>query len=540
VLSRKRTRKAEFFFILILLLLSLTLFFFHLGTRPLWDIDEGMHAATSKEMVLTGDWITPRLNGENFYDKPVLFTWLVAISFLAFGFTEFAARLPVAMLGMGCVMVTYLLGRKMFGPTVGFLSGVILATSVEYVILSRGVIHDIALVFFVTLALFFFYMGFRNDRQRKRYFLLFYASSGFAVLAKGPIGLLLPALIIGFFLLVKGKLSFLREMEIGWGILIFLAIAAPWYILVSLNNKDYAGYFFIQQNLMNFISLSQEVTHPKPVYFYVYILLGGFSPWSCFLPLALIRALRGRFEKVGEGTVFLVVWFVVIFLFFSMASSKLSSYILPLFPAVSLLVGLLWRDLLKAPTPELRKKFLYSLAPLFVILALATFYMWMDPPTHFESLYGVDLTRLNYLLLWIVGGGAASFCLFLNRNFRASFSTMAGTVVSVVLFIVLVMLPSIDPYRSTKGLARELDMMLPPGEKLVFFDDLRDSALFYTNRRAIVLLTPQQLRDFLATDRRVFCVIDREDLERLEGVKHMTYIVGKEGSKLLLSNRESS
>ena len=223
-----------------------------------------------------------------------------------------------------------------------------------------------------------------------------------------------------------------------------------------------------------------------------------------------------------------------------MASSKLASYILPLFPAMSLLVGILWHELLKVPTRELRKGFLYSFVLLLGILPLATFYIWINPPVRFGSLYGVHLTRLNYLFLWIVGGGGASFCLFLNKNFRASFSTMAGTVVSVFLFIILVMLPSIDPYRSTKGLARELDMMLPPGERLVFFDHLRDSALFYTNRRAIVLSAPQQLKDFLASDRRVFCVIDSVDLERLEAVKDMTYVLDKEGSKLLVSNRQSS
>lgn len=540
VLLRERIWKAEFLFILILLLLSFTLFFFHLGARPLWDVDEGMHAATSKEMVLSGDWITPQLNGENFYDKPVLFTWLAAISFLVFGFTEFAARLPAAMLGLGCVLATYFFGRWIFSPAIGFLGAVILATTVEFIILSRVVVHDIALVFFVTLALFCFYMRFSRERQRKTYLLLFYVSAGFAVLTKGPIGVLLPVLVIGLFLMVRRKLSFLKEMEIGWGIPVFLAIAAPWYILVSLNNKDYAGYFFIQQNVMNFISLSQEVTHPRPVYFYVYILLGGFFPWSIFLPLALLGALRGRFEKVGKGALFLIVWLVVVFFFFSVASSKLATYILPLFPPVSLLVGRLWHELLKAPTPWLRKGFSYSFITLLGILALATFYIWINPPVRFESLYGVHLTRLNYLLLWIVGGGAASFCLFLNKNFRASFSTMAGTVVSVVLFIILAMLPSIDAYRSTKGLARELDMMLPPGGKLVFFDKLRDSALFYTNRRAIVLSAPQQLKDFLASDSRVFCVIDREDFEKFDRLRHTTYVLGREGRKLLISNRQSS
>jgi 4-amino-4-deoxy-L-arabinose transferase-like glycosyltransferase len=540
VLSRKRTRKAEFVFILILLLLSLTLFFFQLGTRPLWDIDEGMHAATSRDMVLSGDWITPQLNGENFYDKPVLFTWFAAISFLVFGFTEFAARLPAAMLGLGCVLATYLFGRRTFGPTVGFLGAAILATNIEFVILSRVVVHDIALVFFVTLALFFFYMGFSRKRQRKIYLLLFYVSAGFAVLTKGPIGVLLPVLVIGLFLMVRRKLSFLKEMEIAWGIPLFLAIAAPWYVLISFKNRDYAGYFFIQQNLMNFISLTQEVRHPKPLYFYVYILLGGFFPWSLFLPLAIVRAIREGLKGMSDGTVFLLVWLGAIFLFFSAASSKLAPYILPVFPAASLLVGILMCELLEAPTRGLRRGFLFSSILLPVSVLVGLLHTLLNPPTLLEYNFGIDLTHVNSLLIFIAAGATAACFLFLAKHYRAFFSMVVGIVVSSMVICIVYVVPSIDPYRSTKGLARELDMMLPPGGKLVFFDDLRDSTLFYTNRRAIVLRYPQQLLDYFATDRRVFCVIDREDFEKFDSLRYTTYVLGMEGRKLLVSNRQSS
>ncbi len=246
VLDGEKMLKRETTLVLILLCVCLILFFFRLGTRPLWDRAEGKHAVTSKEMVLSGDWITTTFNGENFYDKPILFNWLAALSFLVFGFTEFAARLPAAILGFGCVVVTYLLGRRMFGPTAGFLGGMILATSVLFITLSRSVVHDISLVFFVTLGLYFFYLGYTSDQRRRIYFLLFDGCLGFAVLAKGPIGVLLPGLIIGLLLILKGQLRFLKEMEMGWGLLIFLMIAAPWYVLISLNNSDYAGYFLLK------------------------------------------------------------------------------------------------------------------------------------------------------------------------------------------------------------------------------------------------------------------------------------------------------
>jgi 4-amino-4-deoxy-L-arabinose transferase-like glycosyltransferase len=348
---KKMNLKDETLFLLALLLLCSFLFFFHLGARPLWDRDEGEHASTSKEMLLSGDWVTPKLNGENFYDKPVLHYWFVAVSFLIFGITEFAARLPAALLGLGGVLITYGLGRRMFGPTAGFLAGVILATSPEYYMLSRTVVHDISLVFFITLALLFFYRGFQEEKHRRRRFLLFYVFLGFAVLAKGPVGIVLPAVIVGLFLILTKRPGFLREMEIGWGLLIFLAVAAPWYVLVSARNADYGSYFFIKNNVMRF--LSSRAQHRGPLYYYFPALFGGLFPWSCFLPLALIGAFRGLLKKGNEARLFLVLWVAVTFLFFSVARSKLSTYILPLFPAVSLLVGGLWSDLTPGPVVPL-------------------------------------------------------------------------------------------------------------------------------------------------------------------------------------------
>jgi hypothetical protein len=526
----------ESFFILALLFLCYLLFFFHLGSRPLWDGDEGMHATTSKEMVLGGDWITPTFNGERFYDKPVLYNWFVSVSFLIFGFTEFAARFPSALLGTGCVMVVYLLGRGLFGPGVGFLSGVILATSGEIIVLSRVVVHDIALAFFMTLSLYFFYRGYQDERLRKRYLLLFYASSGFAVLAKGPVGALLPGLIIGLFLLIRKRLSFLKELLTPVGILLFVAIAAPWYVLISLRNRDYGSYFFIHQNLMNF--LSSEARHRAPFYYYFPVVMGGFFPWSCFLPVALFRALRELFAKGDDRILFLTLWCLVIFLFFSTASSKLPTYILPLLPAASCLVGLLWFDLLKTPTPGLRRGFLFSFVLLFGILIPATFCLWLDPFPSLKLEYGLDLPRLRFYAFPFIGAFIVSFTLFLKKHLKASLLTLVGAIVSAILFCSLVILPIMDPYRSTRGLARKLDQELAPGEKLVLVRVMRDSALFYTNRKALLLNTRKELMDFLGSPERVYCIIKRSLFESNEAFGPLADVVEQEGHKVILSNKK--
>jgi 4-amino-4-deoxy-L-arabinose transferase-like glycosyltransferase len=393
-----------------------------------------------------------------------------------------------------------------------------------------------ALAFFVTLALYSFLMGFKNEPNRKRYLLLVYASSGFAVVAKGPVGVLLPALIMGLFLLLQRRLDFLKRLLSLSGILLFVVIAAPWYVLVTLRNKDYGSYFFIHQNLMNF--LSSEARHRSPFYYYFPVLLGGFFPWSCFLPLALIRAFRNRVRKIDEAVTFLVVWFFVIFLFFSAASSKLPTYLLPMFPAISCLIGLLWDDLLKNPTPKLLRGFFYSFSLLLGTFAIGMIYIYFNPPENFEPDYGLDLLRFKYDGLVFLGMLAFPFGLFLKRYVRASFLTLAGAIVSAIFFFLLVVVPQMNPYRSTKGFALKLDRMLAPGEKLVFGRVMRDSALFYTNRKAVLLTTRKELTGFLGSSERVYCVIRRSLVESDARLRDIAHIIDQEGHKVIISNQK--
>ncbi len=534
----QETKKREYLYILALCALCAVLFFFRLGDRPLWDVDEGMHASTSKDMVLTGDWVTPQVNGENFYDKTPLFNWFVAISFVLLGFTELAARLPAAILGLAAVLVTYAAGKKMFGPRVGLLGGAVLATSPEFIVLSRSVVHDISLAFFIGLALYFFYAAFSSERHRRMNLFLFYVAAGFAVLAKGPIGVLLPGAIIGVFLLLRGKLGFLKEMGIGWGVPVFLLVAAPWYVLVSIRNQDYASYFFLKQNLGNFLS-KQQAKHPRPFYYYVPALLGGMFPWSFLLPLAIFRPLKNGLQKVDDGALFLLSWFLVIFLFFSAASSKLETYILPALPAAALLIARVWDEMMTAPVPGLRRGTAYSLAPLPVLFLAGLLFLALvhAPIEKLQVQYGMSLHDLYGLWTAVMGIPAIGFLFFLYRRYRAAFTALAAAFVVGILVFIVAYVPSIDPYRSTRTLAKEMDTMLPAGERLVFFKKLWDSALFYTNRRANVIHSEQQLQDYLASNRLALCVIEQEDYARLAQVAKSSYILGTEGDKLLISNR---
>jgi len=324
-------------------------------------------------------------------------------------------------------------------------------------------------------------------------------------------------------------------MGLVWGIVVFLLIAAPWYVLITLRNPDYAGYFFLKQNLMNFISA--EARHPRPFYYYFHVLVGGFFPWSFFLPLALIHGVRRRSEEHGVARLYLLLWLGVVFVFFSTASSKLSPYILPLFPAAALLVGDLWHTLLKTPTKGLRWGFVFSLFPLLIIFLAGLIYIWLNPLTRLEYKYGIDLVRINALVFLMFAGVAVAFLLLLKRHYAGSFTALAGMVVAAILYFDILVVPAINPYRSTKGLAATLDAMLPPGEKMLFFEDLRDSALFYTDRLAAVLREPERLMERMSRDEQTLCVIDRKHFENLEDLQKVVYVIATEGSKLLISNK---
>ena len=535
-MAEKKNLLKESAFIATLIGVCLVLFFFGLGERALWDVDEGEHAAISKDMVLSGDWVTPRYNGEKYYDKPPLYNWLVAVSFLIFGFTEFAARLPSALLGLGCVIVTYLLGNYIFGSLAAFLSALVLASSVEYILLSRVVVHDIGLAFFITLALALFYLGYTNEKQRSRLFRWGYAAMGLAVLTKGPIGVLLPVMIIGLFLIFKRQLRFLKEMQIAWGLLILFAVAVPWYILISLKDPDFLSFFFLKQNLGSFFS--KEGRHTEPIVYFIPVLIGGMFPWSTFLPLALFRGFRARGKIYNDGTLFALIWFATIFIFFSLASSKLGTYILPLFPAAALLVGAILHDLIYGSSRGLAKGMFYSYLPWVIILPLGLTYIFLFPPHNLKIDLGIDLKWIYYLAAGLAICCFISTALALRKKYRVFIGSIVGTVIAVFLFFLIYLAPQIEPFRSSKEMAKKIDKLLAPQENLVFYHTPRDTFLFYTNRMATKLNTPQELRDYLASDKLVYCIVKMDDWQDIEMLHEAMHIVAHHGNKFIVSNRK--
>jgi 4-amino-4-deoxy-L-arabinose transferase-like glycosyltransferase len=305
-----------------------------LGVRPLYKADESRYAEIPREMAASGDWVTPRLNDFKYFEKPPLQYWGTAVFFKAFGEHDWSARLWTALAALAGVVLVFYAGKKLFSPEAGALGALVLAGCPLYVLLGQINTLDMGLAFFLSAAIFAFALG--------RYY-LFWAACALAVLSKGLIGIVLPMGAIGLYVLIKRDWPLIRKMKLISGSLIFLAIAAPWFIAVSIKNEEFAHFFFVQEHFQRFTSKMHG--RDQPMWFFLPILAFGIAPWLLpfFASLGEFfkrqKFLLREEEEQFNPQLFLALWAIVVFGFFSVSGSKLPSYILPMFPALALLIG---------------------------------------------------------------------------------------------------------------------------------------------------------------------------------------------------------
>lgn len=295
-----------------------------LGIRPLYKADESRYGEISREMVASGDWLTPRLNGFKYFEKPPLQYWATAALFEVLGEHDWVARLWTALLGIAGIALTFYAGNRLFGPPTGAYAAAVLAGSPLYVVLGQVNTLDMGVAFFLSAAIFALCL------QRM---LWFWVACALAVLSKGLIGIVLPAGAVVLYLLVKRDWSLIRRLRpVGGGVL-FLLITAPWFIAVSAKNPEFAHFFFIQEHFQRFTTEMHQRVHPW--WYFVAVLAAGMVPWLVPLGHAAVRALRER----SDAELLLWCWALVVFVFFSASSSKLPPYILPIFPALAVLAA---------------------------------------------------------------------------------------------------------------------------------------------------------------------------------------------------------
>ncbi|HEX7053279.1 MAG TPA: glycosyltransferase family 39 protein [Burkholderiales bacterium] len=291
-----------------------------LGVRPLYKADESRYAEISREMLASGDWVTPRLNGFRYFEKPPLQYWATAALFSVLGTHDWVARLWTALLALAGVLLVLQAGNRLWGPPAGAYAAAALAGSPLYVLLGQVNALDMGLAFFLAAAL----VAFLRGRM-----LAFWAACAGATLSKGLVGIVLPGAAVFLYLLWKRELGALAKMRPVAGPLLFLALAAPWFVAVSAANPEFLHFFFVQEHFQRFTTEMHR--RDEPFWYFVPVLLAGLGPWM----LAFLRSLK----PADDATRFLIVWTAVVFVFFSASGSKLGSYILPIFPAAALLVG---------------------------------------------------------------------------------------------------------------------------------------------------------------------------------------------------------
>ena len=318
----------------------------NLGAPSLWDIDEGNNSEAAREMWRSGNWIVPTCNYQLRTDKPALLYWLQAAGYSWIGPGEFTARLPSALAALAAILATYELGRRLFNAGTGLLAGLLLGGAVLFCAAAHFANPDSLLNACSLFALLFFWCDYAAGRDGWSPWSA--AAAGLAVLAKGPVGLLLPAAAAFLFLAWRGELRRLWSRRLWNGLLVFLAVAAPWYGWVAADTKgQWTAGFFLHHNLGRFTGAMEN--HSGPFYYYLGVLLVGCAPWCVFFSLTAWYAVRQAWPGKNPSPAFapgdrpavefLICWIAVYFVFFSLSTTKLPNYILPLYPAVALLTA---------------------------------------------------------------------------------------------------------------------------------------------------------------------------------------------------------
>ncbi|OGC07374.1 hypothetical protein A2526_02490 [candidate division WOR-1 bacterium RIFOXYD2_FULL_36_8] len=422
--------------ILILVLISIFLFFFGLGIFSLWETDEVIYTQVAKEIIQTGDWITLHFQGSPWFIHPPMFMWLTALTGAFLGFSNFIARIWCSIFGLIGVVTVYYFGRLLHNEESGFYSALVLATSFQYILQSRIAIFDIPLIVLMLLAVFCFFKGYKEKKQR--YYSLFYIFMGLAVFMKGPIGILLPVFIIILYLFIVGDaLKVWKECHPIVGI-IFAGIIGGWWYLVEylINGQVFVDRVIGYYTVNRFAGIVES--HTGSWYYYFPVIFLGFLPWSIFLFEGIYNLFKER--KSAKENIFILLWIGIGFVFFSMAHTKLPGYIMSLYPYLALTVGILFAT---------KKKMNYSFIALAFVSSLLILLIF--PLTNATLLK--EYTGLGFALVPMVftmGGGGliATILYFATKRPSYALYTIVLSMFIVVFIMVVYTTPIIEGFKA--------------------------------------------------------------------------------------------
>lgn len=459
----------------LLLTAAVVLAYFKLGGFILFDVDEAVFSEATREMVTGGDYITPMYNFLPRYDKPILFYWLMSLSFGFFGISEFAARFTSATLGVGLIIMTYLFVKRVEGEKAAFWSGLCLLLNMQFFLYTHSAVTDMTLTFFITASLFSLYLGLEGGRgggaqgERGRWYALCWISSALAVLTKGAIGLVFPVTIAGLYLIATGNLRRVWEVVRIRYLLLFFVVAAPWFIAqFSVNGWEFYDAFIVKHHFKRYTGVISG--HSGPPWFYLAILLAGFFPWVFFLPGVIVRGFRER----GLHR-FCALWFLFILVFFSISKTKLPNYILPLFPAMGVMVGIQLSELVR----NRGRIPLYFIAGTALMLASALLLLPL-----MEIKMEIAYSNTFFYLLGAIFLTISIFAFLRTQGHGAALGGVALFTAILLIFIRTYALPPANLYLQGNlyTYATYSRTVLAAGDILTTYDINQPSILFYAQR----------------------------------------------------------
>ncbi len=535
---------------LVLLILFGVLFFLFLGRYPLTDPDEGRYAEIPREMIELGDFITPHLNYVKYFEKPPLYYWMTASSFMILGQNEFAARFPSALCGLLGVLLTYFVGRKVFDRRTALLSALVLGSSGGYLALGRVTIIDMALTLCMTAALGFFLLASRDGEKKKGlYYHLFYLFAALAVLAKGLIGIVLPGAVIFFYLLFTRRWRIVREMRLLTGIPLFFLIAAPWFILVSIKNPEFARFFFIHEHFERY--LTKVHSRYQPPWFFIPVLIGVMIPWSFFFPTAARTLWRERKGGESDAVLYLFLWATVIFVFFSFSDSKLIPYILPVLPAAALLIGKTFSLVFEGEAREMRAE-LWS-AGIFLSILGAAIILY----PHVAGIPKIGANEAGVIGGIVLFEGLLIMTVLRKAKTAALFTTLFSLSCILGISVSLLGMENVSEWKSSKQLGLIVRAEAGKDALVASYEIYQQGLSFYSGRRVILVDNKSELefgslqgnqavwfmdtprfRTLWDSERPVYVMLKQHDMKDFRASVHTSArIVGQSSDMLLVCNR---
>lgn len=538
-----------------------------LGTYPLFTPDEGRYSEVAREMVATGDYITPRVDGVVFLDKPILYYWLQAIAIKLFGVKEWSLRLFPALFGIfGCLMV-YFAGRQLFDRRTGLLAATMLATSPLYFCGAHYANLDLEVAVLMSGALLGFVTFVHEGIYEQKGWLLIFAAylfAGLAFLTKGMIGIVIPGMVIGAWMLLQNRFDLLKKIHLIAGIIIFAAIVTPWYVLVQKANPDFLHYFFITQQVTRFLSAA-EFNNPTPVWFYIPIVFIGFFPWTIFLIQSLNAHIQNIWWERNKYSVqlFLLLWVVIVFVFFSIPRSKTMGYIFPIFPPLALLVANYLSSIWEKPNHKaIQQAIVYFVTTCFllsVFLLMSQHYHWLNFTPAFKPY------MFSIAIIFIVSTLLALF--FSKKETIALLFTIC--ILCSVLFLLILTKGAVHlNQNSAKPLVTDLKTILKPEDEVVAYYKYYHDVPLYLGQ-LVTIVTNWQSPDIAQRDnwtremwfgmqfqkdsaqliddaqfwqrwesrKRLFVFLNLNYMSQFKARAKSYYLLGKHNDILLLSNK---